>query len=306
MKKQLLYSLIKDPEELTESTLDGIQSLVDEFPYFQAARILLLKNLHILDDVRFEPELKNSAIYVPDRNRLFGIISGWYKADVVETVEHKEKETEDTVSEKSTSESSSSVAVTGNVESVTDYFGVDEVTETMSGGTVEFSLQEKEEKKEEESIPDDQLFEYEKQGNNGYYLDTLEYFPDTGKSKSFSEWLNLIGQAQAPSVSDDKKRDKPEKKKNRTIDIIDNFLNSQNEGKKITPPKKTADSAVIKEKDTFDGDELMTETLAGIYIKQGHYSRAIGIFKKLSLKYPEKSVYFAQQIEKLENLISNQ
>lgn len=47
----------------------------------------------------------------------------------------------------------------------------------------------------------------------------------------------------------------------------------------------------------------VTETLAELYIKQGYYSKAIFTFEKLSLKYPEKSIYFADQIKKLENYI---
>ncbi|NPA35712.1 MAG: hypothetical protein GXO47_02575 [Chlorobi bacterium] len=306
MKKQLLYTLIRNPEELNEFTLDGIRSLVKEYPYFQAARILLLKNLHILDDVRFEPELKSSALYVPDREKLFGIISGLYKEPEISVDERSEK-TENESEEKTTAENTPSTALTGNVGSVTDYFGFDEVTETMGGGTVEFSMQEKDEKGDAiDAVPDDMLFEYEKQGATGYYLDTAEYFPETGKSKSFSEWLDLVGKN---AITSGESKSKYENKKNKTLDIIDSFLSNQEAIKKIVPEKNREAKPLPKqvvEKDALESDDLMTETLAGIYIKQGHYSRAIGIFKKLSLKYPEKSVYFAQQIEKLEKLISNQ
>ena len=52
-------------------------------------------------------------------------------------------------------------------------------------------------------------------------------------------------------------------------------------------------------------DTFFTETLAKIYIKQRRYSKALEIIKKLSLKYPKKNAYFADQIRFLEKLIIN-
>ena len=55
-----------------------------------------------------------------------------------------------------------------------------------------------------------------------------------------------------------------------------------------------------------DGDEsFFTETLAKIYIKQGRYSKALEIIQRLSLNYPKKNAYFADQIRFLEKLIIN-
>lgn len=48
-----------------------------------------------------------------------------------------------------------------------------------------------------------------------------------------------------------------------------------------------------------------TETLARIYVKQKRYDKALQIIKNLSLKYPEKNVYFADQMRFLEKLIIN-
>jgi hypothetical protein len=53
-----------------------------------------------------------------------------------------------------------------------------------------------------------------------------------------------------------------------------------------------------------DKEELVTETLARIYTEQMLYHKAILTYKKLMLKYPEKSLYFAGQIEQLENKIN--
>lgn len=54
-----------------------------------------------------------------------------------------------------------------------------------------------------------------------------------------------------------------------------------------------------------EGEELFTETLAKIYIKQGHYDKALRIIRGLNLQYPEKNSYFAEQLRFLELLSSN-
>ncbi len=46
-------------------------------------------------------------------------------------------------------------------------------------------------------------------------------------------------------------------------------------------------------------DGFCTETLAGIYLEQGYPQEAIDIYSRLSLRYPEKSVYFAALIDEI-------
>jgi hypothetical protein len=53
-------------------------------------------------------------------------------------------------------------------------------------------------------------------------------------------------------------------------------------------------------------DSYFTETLAKIYIKQRRYGKALEIIRKLNLKYPKKSIYFADQIRFLEKLVINE
>ena len=70
-------------------------------------------------------------------------------------------------------------------------------------------------------------------------------------------------------------------------------------------------AATVKKEDSREKSEgnildaFCTETLAGIYLEQGHFEQAKYIYSKLILRYPEKSAYFASLIEKLAQLTDN-
>ena len=57
-------------------------------------------------------------------------------------------------------------------------------------------------------------------------------------------------------------------------------------------------------KSTQENNFLTTETLAKIYIEQGHYERAIQAYEILCLKYPKKSSFFANQIKKIKHKLN--
>ena len=90
-------------------------------------------------------------------------------------------------------------------------------------------------------------------------------------------------------------------------DLIDSFIAGDAVRKKILPEETSADVEAEAEDISIKSldDTYFTETLARIYVKQKRYDRALQIIKSLSLKYPEKNIYFADQIRFLEKLIIN-
>ncbi len=58
-----------------------------------------------------------------------------------------------------------------------------------------------------------------------------------------------------------------------------------------------------EEGENFEDASFYTETLASIYIEQGFYKRALDIYAKLILLYPEKSAYFATLVKDIKNKI---
>ena len=90
-------------------------------------------------------------------------------------------------------------------------------------------------------------------------------------------------------------------------DLIDSFINSDkgkfrlNEEPLLTPE---AENQPVGEEEEPES-AYFTETLARIYIKQGRYSKALEIIQRLSLQFPKKNAYFADQIRFLEKLIIN-
>lgn len=90
-------------------------------------------------------------------------------------------------------------------------------------------------------------------------------------------------------------------------ELIDDFIGQGD--KRIvlsqTPDEELQVPVLAAEDETGEDEDYFTETLAKIYIKQGRYTKAMEIIRRLSLKYPKKNRYFADQIRFLEKLIIN-
>lgn len=221
-----------------------IQDILQEYPYFQTARLLYLEKTK--DAVLYKQALSKGAIYIPDRKILFAM-----------TEAHKHRWTE--LQEKPVPEESDD----------NSFSLIDKFLETQSGHPA----------KEEEILEQTLL---NPTGFSDDYLSAEAVGSETPAETAGQ--MSLIDSF-------------IEKAGNQSIDIV-----HRNTGSNLPAPPETSEEETL----TKSGDEaFLTESLAKIYIKQKRYSKALEIIKKLSLKYPEKNIYFADQIRFLEKLIIN-
>jgi len=110
-----------------------------------------------------------------------------------------------------------------------------------------------------------------------------------GEKCSFSEWLSL---------SKTKKIER--KPKPQQTNLINKFIDKTT----ISTPKKEVffNAGDVAKESLVENNELVTPTLAKVYLEQGYYPKAISAYEKLSLKYPEKNSFFAKQIKLINEL----
>ena len=114
---------------------------------------------------------------------------------------------------------------------------------------------------------------------------------------SFSKWLQLTKISPIDRFNDSNgDKIKKHQKKQR---LIDAFIEKS---PKIKPSKTLKPNENLAEKPVLESESLMTETLARIYLEQKNYEKAYQSYKILSLKYPEKSSLFADQINAIKEL----
>ena len=116
---------------------------------------------------------------------------------------------------------------------------------------------------------------------------------------SFTEWVVYTTDNEYTEQTVDIKEEENEKQPlSDKLPIIDRFIAAD---PKIAPVEKGANNNIVNKGD-FYSEELMTETLAKLLVKQKKYKKAIKAYKILSLKYPEKNVFFAGRIQDIKNL----
>lgn len=115
------------------------------------------------------------------------------------------------------------------------------------------------------------------------------------------QYVENIFHLQAPFELDDEQDKIIAPKNTKESEIIESFIKNDPQIKALPPNQINTENKAKKSAE--DGNDLVSETLAQIYIEQMLYHKAIDTYQKLSLKFPEKSGYFADLIQSLEKKI---
>ena len=146
-------------------------------------------------------------------------------------------------------------------------------------------------------------------------LDLIDAFLETHADETTSPGLMDISVDYTPYLLREEDAVEGEMLKMKGQELIDHFLEKDaSEGVRLLREQgdvhdmesdASLPSSLDEKFGEVDDENFFTETLAKIYVKQKRYSKALEIIKKLSLKYPKKNAYFADQIRFLEKLIIN-
>lgn len=285
MTKEEFYNNLFVPN----SSID-FGGVIKEYPYFQTARIAHLQQLHDSKNVLFSQELPRTALYSGNRKSLYKLILREVLLDkLVEIDEAISSEADSESPRKELDPSPDRIAADHTptlthekkneleVQPIRDPLLNRQIIEQAITYSIEkdiddISADETKNKDEEaEPISSDTTEEID--------ISTL----------SFTDWLKR---------STDHKSENQSKKSIESI--IDKFID--NEPKLDSPKAEFFSPSELAKKSIQDNEDFVTETLAKIYVNQGNYEKAIRAFERLSLNYPEKSIYFADQIKSIKDL----
>ena len=316
---------------LIQSSIDQLGKLINDYPFFQTAHVLFLKALKSQNSIDFEQQLSKSSVYISDRDLLFKFLNKEIKVvnkkeEIIEVGKKSDEPSRDT-----------KLLKNKNVRrKINDSFeGMGEnISETISN-QLEFSAIKEDDKLE---YPSEIYFiEEEREGKNN--IITIDADPDekkmSGKKKDILQ-IEEVKKTKKQSVGnkvnkevnevfelietekigkdislDNQKRngyfDISDYADEDTITMNDDLISEFIEKNPRIKPKETEDENHDMSVNSIKEDSnLLSETLVKVYIKQGLFEKAIQSYKKLSLKYPEKSIYFAGQIKILEEKINKQ
>jgi len=303
MKVEEFIELVKAPVSAGEEHLSSIEKIIADYPYFQTAHLLYAKALHNCGNLNYHNALKRTSVIAGDRGLLYRLIQ---QKPELKFVQPLKEETQFIEKEE---KPVSNISITYNVVPVLN------PQKQETPGITEIQNKEPEIVKPEPRP--ETLEEVIMKPVMEAYVETeilkiteKEEIP-ANSERSFTDWLKAIGDRTPIVESQEKVMEKTEtpvvqpklKTKTERQMALDRLLS---EDLRISKPDKDKDFYAATEKtrgSVIENEDLVTETLAKIYVMQGNRSKAIRAYEILSLKYPEKSAYFASLITEIKNTL---
>ncbi len=352
MQAQTLINYIKNPALLPKESVLELQKLVQDFPYFQSAHLLLSLAGKKWDASLYQQSLKKTAIVISNRAHLFNLING------MDDVTYFNETTEETngIGEPKTENPTQSEleALKTTIEDIKHELNILKATEVVAennitnGASISSANNEIEslqitavDKTDEVIISENELLEtknlqqeIEKSLVNAYIeLEVIKtpelHHPELIKKQpeSFTDWLKLLKKNNGQTIKELQEQVAFEKQKQHTVlktnkqvveektqaelkkqkqkSLIDKIIETNpgaiknNISKDSTTEKKFFAPITQAKESLIENEHLITETLAKIYAMQGNVNKAVRAYEILSLKFPQKSVYFASLIKSL-------
>ena len=270
-------NLLNNSKAINDKQTLILETIVQEFPFYQSARALYLKGLYNQESFRYNYELKKTAAHTTDRSVLFDFItSDDFKIFQQEVYDKYQAEIQNII--------------------VADFELVQ-----VEGLTVDLNSVSKVEKNirtefvaNDEPKTTNEIVEAELQIGKPLQFEKNE-------THSFSEWLQL---AKISPIVREEEEKKPEvsSELEKKFDLIEKFIELN---PKIPQAKDTTSVPANVAKSNEMPSSIMTETLAQIYLKKKKYTKAIQAYDILILKYPEKISFFADRIKNIKILQQN-
>ena len=266
MDSKQLIGYMTMPERMKGNDVDEVEQMVKTFPYFSIAQALLSIAYQNIGSPNYDSQLKRAAAIMPNRDKLRLL----------------------------------SMIAKHRLESKPEIPALPDEFEPKDNV---FSSIESIDTKEEQngSIIREKVFiipEIDLSGSHEELSAEMALLEE--KRKSIDELKAIIAN-RLKEIEEEKQRKeagKPAPKKLSRKELIDKFIT---ENPSISRPKAEFYNPIsVAQNSIIDQENIVSETLAKIYEQQNYFEKAISIYKKLGLKYPEKSRYFAAQIERLQ------
>ncbi|HLP49810.1 MAG TPA: hypothetical protein VK154_02940 [Chitinophagales bacterium] len=327
----MLDSINKDnfQQALTRFSTHELETLVEKFPYFQQAHLLLAKKYQEQNHPKFDQQLQLAVLYTHDRELLYSIFNDKSILETVPVSQWKNEVESDKLPEIPLSEE----------QHVSDAPEADEellapVSEEQKpafelapeNSATEKSVEEVELPVEQLPVEqiaasepaEEELSLHQIEEQIIALTEEKEEF-STEEPHTFGEWLQAYSTVETPKIelkqeeipAEPEKLDEELEKlyvANIPVNLqelveeethyskgLDRFIEEQIQKHKA-PPVKTPVS------DNELDPEFITETMAKVYEMQKKYSKAIKSYEILALKYPEKNDFFAARINYLKNI----